>query len=241
MSNVSESSSKKSLWLWLLSMITWCFERLFPETAEKGPPHGHCELKYAIASLPDESSEKQEALSNLRAEYREVSAYSIHYSNARTALAVFFLGSSHIFLFTQLQKVELSTVILFGPFLMLMGYGIHFQLTRIMQSALKKLVQIEEILSPMSSENDENNTYMKPYFLSWAGELGKENSRAGDAVREMFSKFYLIFAVFYLIVFFVGISIHYYSTPESIVSIQPNATYQFNGKMKIILEEESTN
>lgn len=236
MSTVSESTEKNSFWL--LSAVAWCFEKLFTDSAKKDKPEEHAEIGQLISGL--QKGEKDEVLSNLRAEYREVSAYSMHYSNARTALAVFFLGSSHIFLFTQLQKAELSLIILFGPFLMIMGYGIHFQLTRVMQSALRKLVQVEYILN-FNLKKNYNKKLMESYFSSWAGKLANGKSRAYDAVSEKFSIFYLIFAIFYLVSFFIGISVHHYLVPQHIVSIQPNITYQFDGKIKIALEEESSN
>lgn len=240
MSNDSESNEKRQLSLF--SVVTVFFEWLFTDTLEDKSSGSKEEkeleeleeLKNKIGKLDGE--EKGNVLSNLREEFRAATAYSIHYSNARTALAVFFLGSSHIFLFTQLQKHELSIIILFGPFLMLMGYGIHFQLTRIMQSALKKLVEIERVLS--FGEKIDNN--IKPYFSSWAGNLGRKNGSAGDAVSEMFSKFYFIFVAVYLIFFVIGISVHTHSTTQQVDSILPNATYQFDGNMKVILEK-STN
>ena len=80
-----------------------------------------------------EEDNKKLAVENIRALYRETSAYSLHYSNIRSALAVLFIGGAIAFLpeiFTHptLKCLELIFLII--------GFLAHIVLTRNAQSAL---------------------------------------------------------------------------------------------------------
>lgn len=161
---------------------------------------------------------KKLAADNIRSLYRETSLYSIHYSNIRSALAVFFLSSSFYALSNFLEKGN-PILIVSGLFLILFGFWVHILLTKNAQSALMHLVQIERILSLIVVEtNGEaqdditklNNNYITydgekekkqiiSYFTYWSEPLlDEQRSWLRNAMMEDFTKGYLLILIIYI-------------------------------------------
>lgn len=103
-------------------------------------------VKLEVQSMS--ADERRHFYDSLRSEYREISAYTIHYSNMRSALFVFLMGAAFYVLAHQYTDDNKSLPIYCsGLLIALFSNWFNIELTWLMQHGLRRLSDIENILS----------------------------------------------------------------------------------------------
>ncbi len=149
-------------------------------------------------------NEKESVRQNLRTGYEAVSDYTIHYSNVRVILSTFFISVAFFVLFNQLRTEE-PAKLLFAAGLGAMAFGFYLNLvlTRLMQSGLRVLVQIEYILDSIASIGPIAEPQLINYFFSWNKNLNSAEATK-DVWREKLTILWIVLVIGYLAILCAG-------------------------------------